>query len=141
MFATKRQEKGLDMISAAQFCFFPKEQPRYFNPGARTFCQVYNKPSGKGCGRTHYEDPEFPGVLMCGKDGETIRVHGCTWCGEAGHAAPQCHGRKLPDTEVQMTLHEFNKWDAAPKTSWENARNCDEFVHRTRDPDGRFRNA
>jgi hypothetical protein len=78
---------------------------------------------------------------MCGKPGETIRVHGCTWCGEVGHNAPRCHGHKLPDKQIQMTLHEFNQWKTAPKSSWENARRCDEYVHRTRDPDGRFRNA
>jgi hypothetical protein len=40
-----------------------------------------------------------------------------------------------------MTLHEFNQWKTDPKPSWDNARRCDEYVHRTRDPDGRFRNA
>jgi hypothetical protein len=140
-FATKRQDKGLDMISSAQFCFFPTEQPRYYNPGALPFCHIYNKPSGDGCSRDHYEDGDFPGVRMCGKPGETIRVHGCTWCGEAGHNAPRCHGHKLPDKDIQMTLHEFNQWKSGPKSSWENARRCDEYVHRTRDPDGRFRNA
>jgi hypothetical protein len=78
---------------------------------------------------------------MCGKDGETIRVHGCTWCGETSHPATKCKAHKLPDPEVQMTLYEFNKWDLTPKASWAAARNCDEYMHRTKDPDGRFRNA
>jgi hypothetical protein len=140
-FATKRQDKGLNMISSAQFCFFPKEQPRFFNPGALPFCHGFNKPLGDSCKRDHYEHEEFPGVRMCGKPGEIIRVHGCIWCGEVGHNAPRCHGHKLPDVQIQMTLHEFNQWKTAPKAGWENARRCDEYVHRTRDPDGRFRNA
>ena len=102
---------------------------------------VYNKPSGESCTRGHFEDPDFPGVPMCGGTADEIRVHGCTWCGEVGHPASRCWGPNLADTDIQMTLVEFNKWDRSHKRNWQTARNMEELVHRTRDPDGRFRNA
>ena len=40
-----------------------------------------------------------------------------------------------------MTLVEFNKWDRTPKKDWQTARNMEDLVEHTRDPDGRFRNA
>ena len=135
----RRLNPNLDIIAEAQFCFHPKKQPRYYNPGARSFCHVYNKPSGEHCTRGHYEDPDFPGVPMCGSDANEIRVHGCTWCGDVGHPASRCEGPRLSETEVQMTLVELNNWDRTPMKDWRTARNLEIFVERSRDPDGRFR--
>ena len=143
--AKRRKNRKLDIIEEAQFCFYPKRQPRYYNPGSRCFCMVYNKPGGDSCSRDHFDDPEFPGISMCGGTTtggvEEIRVHGCTWCGEVGHPASRCWGPYLAAADIQMTLVEFNKWDKNPKRDWWTARNMEEMVHRTRDPDGRFRNA
>ena len=79
-----------------------------------------------------------PGIVMCGRD-DTVRVHGCLWCGEPDHAAPNCNGPKLPEEAVQMTLREFQKWDAKPKRDWWAARNIDRVTHNTRLRDGRMR--
>ena len=128
------------MVTETQFCFFPKHQPRYYNPGSRCFCFQYNKPDGDGCDRERFKDPEFPNVPMCGTFDSDIRVHGCTWCGEIGHPASRCKGPSLEATDVQMTLVEFNKWDRKPKKDWLTARTRDKVIERTRDPDGRFRN-
>ena len=77
---------------------------------------------------------------MCGTPDGEIRVHGCTWCGEIGHPASRCTGPTLESTDVQMTLVEFNAWDRSDKQNNEVARAKDSAIHRTRDPDGRFRN-
>ena len=100
-----------------------------------------NKPRGENCDRVFFEDPDFLGVPMCGTIASEVRVHGCTWCGEIGHPASTCKGPRLAETDVQMTLVEFNKWDRTPKKDWWTARNREKVVERTRDPDGRFRNA
>ena len=77
---------------------------------------------------------------MCGEPRGAIRVHGCMWCGEPGHASPECDGPTLPDDEIQMTLREFQRWKDKPKASWEKARTLDKVTRDTREQGGRLRN-
>ena len=138
-FAQKIADKNPTAVRAAQFCFFPVEAPRFHNPGALPFCHLYNRPGGSTFTLTHFEDPDCPGVPMCTSK-ELVRVHGCLWCGATSHAASECTGPRLPQSEVQMTLKEFNNSRPRAEANPAMARRADAATLRTKQADGRLKN-